>query len=907
MKPGADRPAPPRWAERILRATAPERDVEPMMGDLAEEFSRLAGSDLRAARIFYWRHALRSIPSNVPRRAGDAFDALVLGRPAHATLNRKDARRGDDAMTSLVNELALALRSFARRPRFAATIVATIALAISSVTVIFGAVDGLVLSPFPFPDPDRLITVGSAFPKVGAELSFMENLSPAEYLDIAREARTLDAVVAWDMGNRQITVGDDTRNAFSAFWWGDAMPTLGMRPRYGRGFSAEEIRSGAKVALVSSRFFRDRLAGDGALVGRPLLVNGEPYTLIGVLPERTLVYGTDLWIPMSAAPDLFPRGRRQFQVLARIAEGRSIADVNAELDLIARRTESAHRGAQPEYERWRLEARTFVEVNVAFLRPASIALAFGALFVLAVATTNVASILLARAVERSREMATRLALGAGRGQIVRQLSVEAFVLTAFGALAGVALAGQGIGAAQAALSRLPFPLPGELELSARVLGFATAVSAFAAFVFGLTPAWSILRSGRRSSLVAQGIGAHGLGAGGRLRAQRVFLGVQVAFAALLVCCGGLLLRSLARIQAVEPGFDAGRLLGFRTTLPQARYPNPASYAKFFERAQADLRAIPGVEDVTLASQTPPAYFSNVTFLIDGQDAEREGAMKRAFFTTVSPSYFGVMGLRLLEGRVLSPDDRGETARVAVMNDAAARRYFPNDSAVGKRLRVGPKERPLFVEIVGVVSSARNRGLDTSPQPELFATFAQAGYPNQLMTVLRTTLDPVSIVPSVRRTLASIDPLQPIYQVQSLDQSLGNQGLPRRMATSALVLLALFSLALAAAGVYAVSSYVAAARSRELGLRIALGATGASVRRFIARKALLPVAAGGAAGLLGGVFASRAMGALLFETRPTDPLALGAAISLLGLVAFVAADAPARRASAIDPARALAVD
>jgi hypothetical protein len=282
-------------------------------------------------------------------------------------------------------------------------------------------------------------------------------------------------------------------------------------------------------------------------------------------------------------------------------------------------------------------------------------------------------------------------------------------------------------------------------------------------------------------------------------------------------------------------------------------------------------------------------------------------MKRSFLTSVTPSYFRTMGLRLLEGRLLSEDDRPGTPFVTVLNEAAAQRYFPEGAAVGKRLRAGSAEQPLLVEVVGVVASIRNRGLDAAPQPELFAPLAQTGYSNQLMTVVRTSLDPLALIPPVRRAVAAIDPQQPIYQVQTLDQSLGNQGLPRRIATSALLLLAAFSLVLAAAGVYAVSSYVAAARARELGLRVALGATAASVRAFVARKALVPVGVGGLLGIVGGVFASRAMGSLLFETRGTDPLTLALSAGLLGLVAFAAADGPARQASHADPARSLAVD
>ena len=887
---------PPHLAIALLKITAPADDADAMLGDFEEEFARRRQEtgDARA-RLWFWQQVLRSTPINLVR----------THRETRRWQTTPHLPKGDDPMTTFLHDLRFAWRSVTRNKRLAATIIATLALGVAATTVIFSVIDGVILSPFPFPEPDRLVGVGSAFPKLQQDLTFWENLSPAEYADMRDGSKTLTNIVAWDMGNRQVTEGSSTDNVFSAFWWGNALPTLGTPALIGRGFTDDEIKAGRKVAIVSYRFWENHLGKDVNRIGQGLIVNGEVYTLVGVLPRRALIYGTDLWIPMSVGPEVFPRGRRQFQLLARLAPGRSMAEANNELAVIAARTDSAFRSSQPEYEQWRLEARSFVDVNTGFMRPAAIVLFFAALFVLLIASVNVASLLLARAMERSREMAMRVTLGAKRGQIVRQLICESTLHALLGAVAGTLLATQGLRALQLALSRMTFPIPGEIALSVRVLGVTLFVSLLSGFLFGLAPALYTLRANAQSALRTEG--AASIGGGHRLRAHRFFVGFQMAFAALLVACSGLLIRSLVRLQSVDPGIATSQILGFRTTLATQRYRDPEAFKRFFETLETNLSAVPGVTNVALASQTPPLYFSSMSFRIEGEEVAAEGSLKNAYFTSVSPNYFSAMGIPLREGRLLTRNDRADAPPVVVLNEMAAKRYFPTGSALGKRLRFGKGEGGIVAEVVGIVGTIKNRGLDRAEGQELFVTLSQSGFNNQLMTIIRTKGDPLTLTPSVRETVKQLDALQPIYQVQTLEQAFASLGIQRRIATYALLVFASFALLLAAAGVYSVASYAAAARTREIGVRMAIGATSGDVRRLVARQALMPVTIGATLGLMGAVGASNAMGPMLFQVKGYDPMTLGLSLVVLAAMALFAADGPARKAGRTNLVSALGCD
>ena len=883
QSPG-DRATPPRLAERLLSLTARSEDREVMAGDLAEEYATHVASDRGGMRatLWYWRQVLRSTVPNIVSRI----------RATHAQPDTQP--EGDGWMLTLVQDLRYAARTMRRNLAFAALAIITLGLGIGATTIIYSVVDGIVLHPFPFPDPDRLVGVGPAFPKLGADVSYVEVLSPAEYKDVETQSRTLERVVAWDMGNRTLTDGDVPERLFSGFWWGNAFPTLGVPPAVGRGFLPEEITRGDKVAIISHRVWLRRFAGDSSVVGRTIGINGEPYTLVGVMPPRTLIYGTDLWMPMPVGPQVFPRNGRQFQILARLAPGATLESANAELELIARRVERQHGAEFPEYQGWRLVGNTWTDINVSEFRLAGLVLLGAVGFVLLLVCVNVASLLLARSAGRRREIAVRIALGAGRRRIVRQLLTESVALAGLGAVLGVVVAYWGTVSLAALMATLPVPVPGAIALNARVLGVAAVITVVSGILFGLAPAVHATRPDITGTLKAEASAS--TGSADRHRLQRAFVALEVALALVLLAGGGLLVNSFIRLQRVDPGFDAANVLAMRLTLARERYEGPAITA-FFQQLSERVGSLPGVRSVAVGSQFPPITFLRRQFAIEGRPAATEGELPSAYLTLASDSYFRTLGVPLIRGRVPNERDTEETPLVVVINDVAARRYFPGSDPVGQRIRIGDRT----IEIVGVVGTVKNVGLDRPAEPEIFGSVRQsAGMDNQLFLIVRTADEPRSLLPAIRREVRAMDAEQPIYLIQTVNEAFVSASGPRRAATMMLTMFAAFALILAAVGIYGVVSYSVSERTREIGLRMALGAQRSQVRTFVVRQAMLPVVIGGTVGLVGAITLGRVMSGMLFEVSGSDPATIGIVALVLALVALAASYVPARRASRLDP-------
>jgi len=879
-------PAPGRWLAWLLTRLLGE-DAEQALGDLEESWRARVGGRRPSAhdRWSHWRELGSFFRPSV-------IQALRSGREGGA------GRAGKVA--GMLSDLRVVWRGLRRAPGFALLAVLTIGFGIAATTVVTGAVDGLVLNPFPFPDGKRLVGVGTAYPKGGTPLSFFEHLSPAEYQDIAR-AGSLERVVAWDMGNRQVTFGEVTENLFSGFWWGDAFPTLGMEPHLGRGFSAAELDRRERVAVLSYRVWRDRFGADSAIVGKPVLVNGDPYEVVGVMPPRTLIYGMDLWIPMSVGPEVYPRNRRQFQVLARLSPGATLASANAELEVIARQVERAFVNEVPDYEGWKIEARTWADVNVASLRPAALVLLGAVGFVMLLVSTNVATLLLGRSSARARELALRSALGAGRGRLWRQLITESLLLAAAGLALGVGLGMLGADALDATVAAMAAPLPGSIEVNGRVLAAAAVVALIAGLGFGTIPAIHMLKGDLQRSLQVDGAGttAHA----SRLRLQRLLVGFEAALALAMLAGSGYLVHSFRKLGAIDPGFVTEQVLTMRLSLARERYPREA-IEPFFATLRERVGALPGVRAVATASQFPPRVFGRQEFRLEGIEAPA-GATPSSYATLASPSLLETLGLRLVAGRFLGEQDRPGSPLAAVVNQALVDRYYGGQSPIGRRILLGGDEA---IEIVGVVASTRNVGLDQEPGPEFYGSTLQLpGLNNQMFLVVRTAGDPYQVLPAIRDAVKSIDADQPVYAIRTIEEAFGESQFRRRVSTFMLSLFGGFALVLAAVGVYGVVSYATSQRTREVGVRMALGASRRAVTRLFVRQAMLPVLGGAVLGTGVAFLIGRAMASLLFEVQPGDPLTLLGAALMLSAVGLLAAYVPARRASRLDPVRALRSD
>jgi putative ABC transport system permease protein len=808
-------------------------------------------------------------------------------------------------MTGVMQDLRIGARTLLRTPVTTGVLVATLGLGIAAVTVVTSALHGTVLRPFPFPEPQRVVGVGVAFPRAGQELAFWEVLSPAEYQDVDAGVSSLDDVVAWDMGNRQIDDGGPPQNTFTAFWWGDALETVQMEAHLGRGFSETEIRDGAAVALLSHRLWASRFGADSALVGRDIPVNGTAHTVIGILPEGLLIYGTDLWTPMPVAPQRFPRDRRQFQILGRVAEDADLRTVNTELEGLARRVESAWIADFPEYAGWRLEARSWTDINVAGVRPAALVLTGAVAFVLLLVCANVANVLLARSTRRRREMSLRTALGAGRARLVRQLLTEALLLSSVAALLGLGLSVLGTQALRGWLDTVGAPLPGRIELGGTALLVVVATGVGSALLFGLLPALQAAGGGIATALRQSGPGS--TGSSGHRRMQRGVVALEAALAVVLLVGGGLLVRSLGEVARVDPGWPADQVLTLRLTLPTERY-DPAEIAAFFPTLAREVEALPGVVAAGAATQFPGRLFARREFAIQGRSPDPQAPLPGAYTTVISPGYLDAAGLRLLRGRPLTPGDGREGEPVALVNETAARALFPGDDPLGQRLKTGGPDSPSpWFTVVGVVADTRNVGLERAPVPEVFAVQAQAGGGNQLFLLVRTEGDPRAVVDGVRSVVAGLDPDQAVYAVQTGERVYADDSAARRATATLLGGFALFALLLAALGIYGVVSHTVGSRRREIGVRMALGAPAARVRRGVVTDALLPVVAGTAAGVALSLLLGRGLQGLLFGVAPTDLPTLLSVVGLLLGAGLAASWIPARRASRLDPAATLRAD
>ena len=833
---------------------------------------------------------------------------FVAGSLPHAFSTMKE----EWTMGSLLNHLRYAGRVLRRAPGFTLVAILTLAVGIGANTVVYSIVDGTVLNPFPFPDAKTLVGVGPAFPRLGQELGYFESLAPAEYQDVLEQSRRLEKIVAWDMGNRQIATSEGSTNVFTSFWWGNALETLGMVPAAGRGFLPEETDRGDRVAVISHRLWDNLFGLDPGAMGSAIQVNGDPYTLVGVLPPRTSIYGSDLWIPMPVGPEVYPRNRRQFQLLARIAPGSTLEEVNTELAGIAGRVESAYGGEFEEYAGWSLVASTWNDINSQTFRAAAFILLGAVGLVLLLVCANLANLLLARAMARSRDFALRTALGAPRRSILAGLITESLVLAALGGVAGVFLSILGIrgfGRVMDVLS-IPFISVESVTLNPRVLLFTAGVSILAGILFGLLPAFRATRTNVQDVLQAEGRTA--MGNRRRHRLQRVLVGAETAVALALLVASGLLVNSFLRIQRVDPGFDLENALTMRLTLPWEDY-DTESIILFFQELREKVEGLPGVRTAAVTSQYPPIVFSNSQFLVEGETDPDEETLPTAYLTLASPGYFEAMGIPLVVGRALNEQDRFGAQDVAVVNQAAARRYFGGENPVGKRFRIGgaseegPPEEGDWIEVVGMVGDTQNRGLDVRPQPEIYGSTHQVPGGNQFFLVVRTENDPLGMVPAIRQVVEAMDSDQPIYAIRTIEEAYAATVADKRIASIALTLFAGFALLLAALGIYSVVAFGVAERTREIGLRVALGAEAAGVRRLVVRQALLPVGLGAVAGI-GLAFGLQGfLQSLLFEISGTDPFTFGVVTTILMAVAGAASYLPARRASRLDPVVALRED
>ena len=829
------------------------------------------------------------------RQIRQTLRTFTHGRPPGLPSSRKR-----DEMDTIFQDLRYALRQFARRPGFTAIGVLSLGLAIGGNSLIYGMLDGFVFHPFPYPQPDRLVAIGVTFPKLSAETTYVESISPAEYFDVKR-SRSFAQTASFDLGNRNISGGDVPERVFTALLLDDLFPVIGMTPALGRGFTKEELApNGPPAAIISHRLWQSRFGGDAGIVNRAIRISGRSASIVGVMPPGLLVIGTDLWIPWGGDASSMPRNVRQFNVLARLAPGVSLSQANAELAGIARQVEQAEKAKFAEYDNWQLTATPWAAALLKDVRPAAFVLLGAVGLVLLIACANVTNLFLARASTRHRELAVRLALGAAGWRLTRLLLTESVLLAIAGAAVGLVIAWLGLSGAGALI-------PGQFQLlglhagvNGRVLAWSLALALASGLMVGFIPAIHAARTDPHESLKADS--RTGTSRGGR-RVRHALVVAELALSVVLLLGAGLLIRSFLNIQRVDRGFDPRGVLTMRLTLPRDRYPGEAAGA-FFDHLSERIAALPGVRVVAAASQFPPMSFGDSQF--DLEHRQPDGTtLPTALATVATPRFFETLRVSLRAGRFFSATDRLDTPFVAIVNQSFANRYLNGVDPLGQRVRLGsPDRQRTWLTIVGVVADSRNSGVTQPVRPEIYTPVRQQTAWNQLFVLVRTDTAPAALLPLVRQTVSALDSEQPVYMVQTLEDALATASFQQRISTLLLAIFAGVALVLAAIGIYGVMSYAVVARTQEMGVRLAIGARPRDVVWLVLAQVGKLSAFGLALGVGMLIVAGSALEGLLVDVRPMDAPTIIAVALILAVVALVAAWAPAARAARVDPITAL---
>ena len=804
--------------------------------------------------------------------------------------------RRTEWLAELRHDLRCALRGLRASPGFTAVALLTLAMGIGASTTIFSVANAVLLRPFPYLEPERIVRLYETNPSTETF-----SVSEPNYLDWQQRVRGLSQLAAFTGGNLTL-LGDGDPEELSAMAVTPSLfPLLGVRPLIGRVFSEEESKPGApaRVVVLSNAMWQTRFGADPQVVGRTLNLNGRPYEVIGVMqPEFVFPGNPGLWEPLApsatASRGETPRGDRRLGVIGRLAPDVTLARALDELESVARDLARQYPETNSEWganvtslEEWLIgdELRTRVQVLL---------VAVGLLLLMG--CVNVANLLLARATARQREMSVRAALGAGRGRIVRQLLTESLVLAAIGAALGVALTVMAVPVLRD-VGGTAIPRLDELDIDWRVVAFGIAASLVTGILFGIAPALQASRAALNDVLRSGGRVA----AAGRLRS--IFIVTSVAMALVLLVGAGLVGRSFERLMRVDYGFRAEGVFTASLTLSGERYRERAKLAAFYSEAARRLSATPGIRAVGFTNIAPFSGGSTaIRFAVVGRQPASADEFLSANWRSVTPGYFAALGIALKKGRLIAESDGEREPRVVVITETMARRIWPGVDPVGQRITVGGNAAQPWT-VVGVVGDIRDQLLEEEPAPMMYLSFRQVAWTNMWLLV-RGTGDPMALAPVIRREIHAIDPLLPVANEQPLSRLVSEIAAQPRFTALIFGLFASAALVLAVVGVYGLVAYGVTQRTREIGVRLALGATPARIVRGVVRHGVGLASFGVAIGLWAAYALSRFMQGILYDVAATDAVTYLAVASLLMACAAAASILPARWAARLDPVRAL---
>ena len=804
-------------------------------------------------------------------------------------------------METLLQDLRYAIRMLMKKPGFAAVAVITLALGIGANTAIFSVVNAVLLRSLPYPEADRLVVVTHHYPA----LKLQAPVSPTGFADYRSQSDLFENVSVSSGWSVNLTGEGEPERIRGRLVSASFFPTLKVEAALGRLFTAEEDQPGQnRVVVITHGFWQQRFGADPQVAGKTLNLNGNAYTVIGVLPAG-FEFGDEVvvYAPLALSPDQLAnqRGNEFLFLVARLKPGVTIAATQAQMDTIAGRIKEQRLGGYPAD--WGLTVRSLTDLAVGDIRPALLVLLGAVGFVLLIACANVANLMLARSTARQKEIAIRTALGASRFRVIRQLLTESTILSLVGGTLGLALAVWGVDLL-VRIDQNNIPRSKEIAVDLYVLGFSLLVSLLTGILFGFVPAIQASKITLNETLKEGGRGSTG---SGRQRAFRSLLVVsEIALALVLLVGAGLLIKSFARLLDVSPGFRTDNLLTMQISLPASKYGEAHQVAGFYKEAIERIRAVPGVETASAISDLPlSGSVSSGSFRIQGRPPLTPGELApHSDRRAITPDYFNTLGIPMLKGRTFSDSDVADRQPVAIIDETMAKKYWPDEDPLGKHLSFQSNNgQPVWREIVGLVGPVKHIGLDGVVRGQLYIPHAQNSR-SSLFIAVRTANDPATMMASVKSALQSVDKDLPVYNIKTMDEYLSNSVAQKRFSMMLLGLFAVIALALAVIGLYGVMSYSVAQRTHEIGIRMALGAQKKDVLKLVVKQGMVLAGIGVAIGLGGAIALTRYMESLLFNVTATDPLTFAVIAIILAVVALLASYIPARRATKVDPMVAL---
>jgi predicted permease len=813
------------------------------------------------------------------------------------------AGSGGNMIADLWHDIRYGLRALKKNPGFAAISVLTLALGIGANTAIFSVVNSILLRPLPYKDPDRLVILGHAYPK----LDLIAPVSPPGFLSYRDRGNVFESAAVSTGGSVNMTGQGEPERVQGRQVSASFFSTLGVAPIIGRDFTAEEDQPGKEfVAILSQGLWQRSFGGDQNVLGRTITLDGRGYSVVGVMPASFNLYeGDELWTPLGMPPELYGPSRLQSEFLvmiARLKPGVSLGQAQVAMNTVATQLIKDNPGTFPSDGSWGVSVKLLYEDYVSEIRPALLVLLGAVGFVLLIACANVANLLLARSSARRKEIAIRTALGAGRRRLVRQLLTESVLLSIMGGGLGLLIAIWGVDLL-VKLNQHNIPRAREVSVDARILIFTFGLSLLTGILFGLVPAiqasktelTEVLKEGGRTSG-----GAH------RTRFRSALVVSEIALALVLLVGAGLMVKSFARLVQVDPGFQTKNILTMQVSLPFVENRKPPEVSAFYRQVVERVRNLPGTESVSTVSILPLSGGVNSGFFaIEGRDVAEGEQQPHSDRRSIGTDYFQTISIPLLKGRYFSAQDGPESPNAVIIDDTLARKYWPGEEPVGKRISYNrdPKGERIWREVVGVVGAIKHRALDADYRGTLYSPHNQVSN-SSMFLVVRSASDPAAMTSAVRGAVQSVDKDVPIYRINTMEKLISESVASKRFSMLLLGIFAAVALVLAAIGLYGVMSYGVSQRTHEIGIRMALGAQARDVLRMVVRQGMVLAIIGMGLGLIGAFALTRVMQRLLFNVSATDPLTFIIVPLVLAAIAVLACYIPARRATRVDPMVAL---